>query len=56
MDILISSNLERLIYHITGDDPEKTSEYMERLRVRGAYGDHRRDAGKALRLYRRLYR
>ncbi len=37
MDILISSNLERLLYHITGDDPEKTSEYMERLRVRGSY-------------------
>ena len=29
MDILISSNLERLIYLICGEDSEKTKELME---------------------------
>ncbi len=37
MDILISSNLERLIYHITGNDPEKNKELMEKLKEGGAY-------------------
>ena len=31
MDILISSNLERLIYLICGEDSEKTKELMEEL-------------------------
>lgn len=31
MDILVSSNLERLIYHIAGDDSNKTMELMEAL-------------------------
>ena len=35
MDILISSNLERLLYFTAGD--KKTAEYMESLKVRGAY-------------------
>ena len=37
MDILISSNLERLIYRITGDDAAKTKELMEALAGSGEY-------------------
>lgn len=37
MDILISSNLERLIYHIAGNDPDKNKELMEKLSGGGAY-------------------
>ena len=37
MDILISSNLERLIYHITGDDDKKTAEFMAQLSSGGKY-------------------
>ncbi len=37
MDILISSNLERLIYLNTGCDPQKTKELMESLKSKGKY-------------------
>lgn len=37
MDILISSNLERLIYHLAGDDSEKCKELMEALAQDGRY-------------------
>lgn len=37
MDILISSNLERLIYRIAGNDAEKTCELMKALSQGGAY-------------------
>jgi threonine synthase len=37
MDILISSNLERLIYHIAGDDAEKNAQLMESLKTTGKY-------------------
>ena len=37
MDILISSNLERLIYHICGNDSEKTAEFMKELSSDGKY-------------------
>ena len=37
MDILISSNLERLIYTIAGQDAEKTAGLMAQLREKGAY-------------------
>lgn len=37
MDILISSNLERLIYHIAGDDSEKNKELMAALSSEGVY-------------------
>ena len=37
MDILISSNLERLIYHIAGNDPEKNRELMNGLSRDGVY-------------------
>ena len=31
MDILISSNLERLLYHLSGDDGDTVSDLMEKL-------------------------
>lgn len=37
MDILISSNLERLIYHIAGDSTEVDAAYMEKLSKEGKY-------------------
>lgn len=37
MDILISSNLERLIYHIAGDDADKNKELMDNLSKTGVY-------------------
>lgn len=37
MDILISSNLERLIYRIAGNDPMKNQMFMERLKTEGRY-------------------
>ena len=37
MDILISSNLERLVYTIAGQDAEKNAELMEQLREKGEY-------------------
>ena len=37
MDILVSSNLERLIYFMTGRDAEKTKEYMDSLSSKGVY-------------------
>ncbi len=37
MDILISSNLERLIFHATGEDPARTASLMSRLAERGSY-------------------
>ena len=37
MDILISSNLERLIYRIAGNDAEKNKALMQALNGKGAY-------------------
>ena len=37
MDILISSNLERLIYRIAGNDAEKNAALMSRLSTEGKY-------------------
>ena len=37
MDILISSNLERLIYHIAGDDSAKNAALMKSLNETGRY-------------------
>ena len=37
MDILISSNLERLIYRIAGNDAEKNAEFMRALTEEGRY-------------------
>lgn len=38
MDILISSNLERLIYRIAGNDDQKNQSLMEDLKENGKYG------------------
>ncbi|MBR5273014.1 MAG: threonine synthase [Clostridia bacterium] len=37
MDILISSNLERLLYHLQGNDSDKTSALMKSLSETGTY-------------------
>lgn len=37
MDILVSSNLERLLYSITEDDAAKVSEWMQRMTANGTY-------------------
>lgn len=37
MDILVSSNLERLIFHLVGNDAPKTKELMESLVATGQY-------------------
>ena len=37
MDILISSNLERLLFHASGGNEEKVREWMESLQKTGAY-------------------
>ena len=37
MDILISSNLERLIYTIAGQDAQKDAELMTQLKEKGVY-------------------
>ena len=37
MDILISSNLERLIYKVAGEDDKKNAELMQSLSVNGKY-------------------
>lgn len=37
MDILISSNLERLLYHLQGNNSDKTAELMKSLSETGSY-------------------
>ncbi|MDO4519527.1 MAG: threonine synthase [Eubacteriales bacterium] len=37
MDILVSSNLERLVYRIAGNDAEKCAEFMKSLSENGEY-------------------
>lgn len=37
MDILISSNLERLLYHLTGRKPEQIRQWMDNLNKAGLY-------------------
>ena len=37
MDILISSNLERLLYHLSGDDDKLVSDLMAQLSAKGEY-------------------
>lgn len=37
MDILVSSNLERLLFEITGRDPLQVKEWMRSLQEKGAY-------------------
>lgn len=44
MDILISSNLERLLYHLSGDDPEEIRELMGKLD-----SEHRYEVSESIR-------
>lgn len=37
MDILVSSNLERLLYHVTGGDAAVVRDWMDRLSAEGVY-------------------
>ena len=37
MDILISSNLERMLYHLAGNDPEFVAGLMKQLKTEGKY-------------------
>ena len=37
MDILVSSNLERLLYHSCGENTEKVKKCMEKLKKQGVY-------------------
>lgn len=37
MDILVSSNLERLLYFVSGESPEKVKSLMEALSTKGEY-------------------
>lgn len=37
MDILISSNLERLLYTLSGNDDRQVAEYMDQLKETGSY-------------------
>lgn len=37
MDILVSSNLERLVFHLVGDNAEKTKCLMDTLTRNGSY-------------------
>ncbi len=37
MDILVSSNLERLVFHATGEDPARTAALMSQLTKQGSY-------------------
>lgn len=37
MDILVSSNLERLLYNITNNDADRVADYMKRLNEEGSY-------------------
>ncbi len=37
MDILISSNLERLLFHLSGDDPQEIKRIMSDLDTKGKY-------------------
>ena len=49
MDILISSNLERLIYHISGNSAAKTASLMKALAEKGAYAiDEEMKAGLSM--------
>lgn len=50
MDILISSNLERLLYELTGHDGEQVRGWMEQLQAQGRYqvGEDTRHAVQSL--------
>ena len=37
MDILVSSNLERLLFALSGQDDKLVADYMQQLNKHGAY-------------------
>lgn len=37
MDILISSNLERLLFYLSGKDPKRVGDWMQELKSKGGY-------------------
>lgn len=51
MDILVSSNLERLLYNITENDAERVSEYMAQLNNEGFYKIESEDLKKIQRQF-----
>ncbi|NLY75897.1 MAG: threonine synthase, partial [Firmicutes bacterium] len=52
MDILISSNLERLLFYLSGKDPDRVNEWMRELKSKGSY---RVDQGTASRIQGLFY-
>jgi threonine synthase len=44
MDILVSSNLERLVFHATGEDPNRTAGLMRELASKGDYALSEKEA------------
>lgn len=46
MDILVSSNLERLVYFMTGQDGTKVNQYMQYLKEKGIYEIEEEDLQK----------
>ncbi|NLY74025.1 MAG: threonine synthase, partial [Firmicutes bacterium] len=52
MDILISSNLERLLFYLSGKDPDRGNEWMRELKSKGSY---RVDQGTASRIQGLFY-
>lgn len=46
MDILVSSNLERLLYHLTDEDDRKIRYWMEQLKLYGKYEVDRQLKGR----------
>ncbi len=51
MDILISSNLERLLYSLSGNDDAKVAEYMAELNERGTYTIDEKMRGKLTKVF-----
>ena len=48
MDILISSNLERLIYRITSEDAAQTKVFMDALSSNGRIYDYQGNDGEII--------
>lgn len=51
MDILISSNLERLLFYLSGKDSERIGEWMRDLKSKGSYRVDRETAAKIKSLF-----
>lgn len=55
MDILISSNLERLLYELTGHDAELIKSWMDKLKTTGAYSVNQETRRKVAGLFWAAY-